>query len=78
MCGCGAGSQRPTAAAPIYPETSFHGAIINDFGSYNANFGHFLIRRVKNGHLDNQKVSEKIQHMAEKLSLRYVEIRGLF
>ena len=40
--------------------------------------GHFLIRRAKNGHLDNQKVSEKNQHMAEKLSLRYVEIRGLF
>ena len=40
--------------------------------------GHFLIRRAKNGYLDNQKVSEKIQHMAEKLSLRYVEIRGLF
>ena len=40
--------------------------------------GHFFIRRAKNGYLDNQKVSEKIQHMAEKLSLRYVEIRGLF
>ena len=38
----------------------------------------FLIRRAKNGYLDNQKVSEKKQHMAEKLSLRYVEIRGLF
>ena len=40
--------------------------------------GRFLIRRAKNGYLDNQKVSEKIQHMAEKLSLRYVETRGLF
>ena len=40
--------------------------------------GHFLIRRAKFSYLDNQKVSEKIQHMAEKLSLRYVEIRGLF
>ena len=40
--------------------------------------GHFVIRRAKISYLDNQKASEKIQHMAEKLSLRYVEIRGLF
>ena len=38
----------------------------------------WLIRRAKFSYLDNQEVSEKIQHMAEKLSLRYVEIRGLF
>ena len=44
----------------------------------NMSCGHFLIRLSENGYLDNQKVSEKMQHMAEKLSLRCVEIRGLF
>ena len=40
--------------------------------------GHFLIRRAKNRHLDSCYAPENFEHMAEKISLRYVEIRGLF
>ena len=40
--------------------------------------GHFLIRLSENGYLDNRYAPENFEHMAEKISLRYVEIRGLF
>ena len=40
--------------------------------------GHFLIRSSENGYLDNRYAPENFEHMAEKISLRYVEIRGLF
>ena len=40
--------------------------------------GHFLIRLSENWHLGNRYAPENFEHMAEKISLRYVEIRGLF
>ena len=40
--------------------------------------GHFLIRLSENGHLRNGYAPENFEHMAEKISPRYVEIRGLF
>ena len=40
--------------------------------------GHFLIRLSENGHLRNRYAPEIFEHMARKISLRYVEIRGLF
>ena len=40
--------------------------------------GHFLIRLSENGYLDNRYAPENFEHMAEKISPRYVEIRGLF
>ena len=43
-----------------------------------ASSGHFLIRLSENGYLDNCDAPENFEHMAEKISPRYVEIRGLF
>ena len=40
--------------------------------------GRFLIRLSENGYLGNRYAPENFEHMAEKISLRYVEIRGLF
>ena len=61
---------RSTRTLPL-PGRTFGGFI---FGA----FGHFLIRRAKNRHSDNRYAPENFEHMAEKISLRYVEIRGLF
>ena len=40
--------------------------------------GRFLVRLSENGHLGNRYAPENFEHMAEKISPRYVEIRGLF
>ena len=40
--------------------------------------GHFFIWLSENGHLGNRYAPENFEHMAEKISPRYVEIRGLF
>ena len=40
--------------------------------------GRFLIRLSENRHLGNRYAPENFEHMAEKISPRYVEIRGLF
>ena len=50
-------------------------AIDKELGSQ---LGRFLIRLSENWHLGNRYAPENFEHMAEKISLRYVEIRGLF
>ena len=47
-------------------------------GADAARGGRFLVRLSENGHLGSRYAPENFEHMAEKLSLRYVEIRGLF
>ena len=41
-------------------------------------YGRFLIRLSGFSHLGNRYAPENFEHMAEKISPRYVEIRGLF
>ena len=51
---------------------------MRDFHAEAVRIGRFLIRLSENGYLDNRYAPENFEHMAEKISLRYVEIRGLF
>ena len=51
---------------------------LDDEQSASAQDGSFLVRLSGFSYLGNRYAPENFEHMAEKISLRYVEIRGLF